>query len=45
LTSMPNQWDTTLLESILPIPTYDLEEYLSETVTFAKSKKFRSQQW
>ncbi|MGY8914280.1 MAG: SDR family oxidoreductase [Flavobacteriales bacterium] len=45
LTSMPNQWDTTLLESILPIPNYDLEEYLSQTVTFAKSKKFRSQQW
>ncbi|MEB8328540.1 SDR family oxidoreductase [Flavobacteriaceae bacterium KMM 6897] len=45
LTSKPNQWDTALLESIIPIPTYDLEEYLSQTVTFAKSKKFRSQQW
>lgn len=45
LTSKPNQWDTTLLESIIPIPTYDLEEYLSKTVTFAKSKKFRNQQW
>ncbi|MEJ1221205.1 SDR family oxidoreductase [Sediminicola sp. 1XM1-17] len=45
LTSKPNQWDTSLLESIMPIPSYDLEEYLIQTVSFAKSKKFRSQQW
>lgn len=45
LISKPNQWNTTLLESILPIPEYDLEEYLSQTVAFAKLKKFRSQQW
>lgn len=45
LTSKPNQWDTALLESILPIPAYDLEEYLTQTVTFAKAKKFRSQSW
>lgn len=45
MTSKPNEWDTTLLESILPIPNYNLEEYLSETVAFAKAKGFRNQKW
>ncbi|MGB5821768.1 MAG: SDR family oxidoreductase [Saonia sp.] len=45
LTSKPNKWDTTLLESILPIPAYNLEEYLVQTVTFAKTKNFRNQKW
>ena len=45
LTSNPQKWNTTLLESILPIPEYDLEEYLSQSVAFAKLKKFRNQQW
>lgn len=45
MTSKPNQWDTTLLESILPIPHYNLEDYLSETVAFAKAKNFRNQKW
>ncbi len=45
MTSKPNEWDTTLLESILPMPTYNLEDYLSETVAFAKSKGFRNQKW
>lgn len=45
MTSKPNEWDTTLLESILPIPEYNLEDYLSDTVTFAKGKKFRNQKW
>ncbi|WP_394748423.1 SDR family oxidoreductase [Spongiimicrobium salis] len=45
MTSKPNEWDTTLLESILPMPHYDLEEYLSETVAFAKAAKFRNQTW
>ncbi|MDX1327969.1 MAG: SDR family oxidoreductase [Arenibacter sp.] len=45
LTSKPNEWDTQLLESILPMPEYNLEEYLSNTVHFAISKNFRNQQW
>jgi nucleoside-diphosphate-sugar epimerase len=45
MTSKPHEWDTSLLESILPIPEYNLEDYLSETVAFAKSKKFRNQKW
>jgi nucleoside-diphosphate-sugar epimerase len=45
LTSKPNEWDTALLESILPLPKYDLEDYLLQTVSFAKMKKFRNQQW
>ena len=45
MTSKPNKWDTTLLESILPMPQYNLEDYLSETVAFAKAKRFRNQKW
>ncbi|ASO04379.1 SDR family oxidoreductase [Arenibacter algicola] len=45
MTSKPNEWDTSLLESILPIPNYNLVDYLSETVAFAKAKNFRNQKW
>lgn len=45
MVSKPNEWDTALLESILPMPHYDLEEYLSQTVAFAKAKNFRNQKW
>ncbi|WP_025743475.1 SDR family oxidoreductase [Aquimarina pacifica] len=45
LTSKPYEWDTTLLESILPIPEYDLEEYLVSTIKFAKTKEFRNEKW
>ncbi|MBC8766506.1 SDR family oxidoreductase [Arenibacter sp. BSSL-BM3] len=45
MTSKPNEWDTQLLESILPIPSYNLVDYLSETVAFAKLNNFRSQPW
>ncbi|HLT51459.1 MAG TPA: SDR family oxidoreductase [Arenibacter sp.] len=45
LTSKPNGWDTTLLESILPLPHYNLEDYLTDTVAFAKMKGFRNQKW
>ncbi len=45
MTSKPSQWDTELLESILPIPKYDLEEYLVSTIEFAKTKNFRSERW
>lgn len=45
LTSKPNVWDTTLLESILPLPNYNLEDYLTDTVSFAKTKGFKNQKW
>lgn len=45
MTSKPNEWDTGLLESILPIPNYNLVDYLSETVAFAKANNFRNQKW
>ncbi len=45
MTSKPHEWDTKLLESILPIPTYNLEDYLAETVAFAVKNNFRNQKW
>lgn len=45
LTAKPYDWDTTLLESILPIPQYNLEEYLVSTIEFAKINGFRNQRW
>ena len=45
MNSKPSEWDTTLLESILPIPNYDLEDYLMQTVSFAKNANFRNQKW
>ncbi len=45
LTSKPCEWDTTLLQQILPIPEYNLEEYLMQTIQFAKVQGFKNQQW
>jgi len=45
LTSKPYEWDTTLLESILPIPQYNLEEYLVNTIEYAKINGFKNQRW
>lgn len=45
LTSKPCEWDTTLLQQILPIPAYNLEDYLGDTIQFAKAQDFRNQQW
>lgn len=45
LTSLPQEWDTTLLESILPMPKYNLEDYLVATVEYAKINGFRNQRW
>jgi len=45
LTSKPSEWDTKLLESILPMPSYNLEDYLLQTVSFAKAANFRNQKW
>ena len=45
LTSKPCEWDTTLLQEIVPIPVYDLEEYLADTIKFAQKNEFKGQQW
>ena len=45
LTSIPQEWDTSLLESILPFPKYNLEDYLVANVAYAKKMGFKNQQW
>lgn len=45
LTSEPYEYDTSLLESILPIPKYNTEDYLENTISYAKSKKFKGEDW
>ncbi len=45
LTSKPCEWDTTLLEQIMPMPAYNLEDYLGDTIRFAKTQGFKNQQW
>lgn len=45
LTSKPCEWDTTLLQQILPMPVYNLEDYLGDTIQFAKDQGFKNQQW
>ena len=45
LTSKPCEWDTTILQQILPMPVYNLEEYLGDTIQFAKGQGFKNQKW
>jgi len=45
LTSIPYEYDTTLLESIVPIPKYNTEDYLEDTIAYAKTKEFKAEGW
>ena len=45
LTAAPSEWDTALLESILPIPQYNTQEYLQSSVRYALAHNFRNQSW
>jgi len=45
LISEPYEYDTQLLESIVPIPKYNIEDYLEDTIRYAKIRKFRSEGW
>ena len=45
LTAKPYDWDTQLLESILPIPKYNVEDYLVATIEVAKQNGFKNQRW
>lgn len=42
ITSQPYEFDTSLLESIVPMPSYNVEEYLSNTIKYAKANNFKS---
>ena len=42
LTSTPYEFDTTLLESIVPMPVYNVEDYLAKTICYAKNNNFKS---
>jgi len=42
LTSNPYEFDTTLLESIVPMPVYNVEDYLADTISYAKNNNFKS---
>lgn len=45
LTSQPYEYNTSLLESIVPMPEYDLEDYLVRTISFAKQDEFKGENW
>lgn len=45
LTSTPYEYDTRLLESIVPMPKYNVEDYLEATIQFAKSRGFKGEGW
>ena len=42
ITSIPYEFDTKLLESIAPLPEYNLEDYLADTILYAKNNNFKS---
>jgi nucleoside-diphosphate-sugar epimerase len=45
LTSTPYEYDTSLLESIVPIPKYNIEDYLEDTIAYAKTNEFKGEGW
>ncbi len=45
LTSIPYEFDTKLLESIVPVPDYNIEEYLGNTIAYAKQHNFEGVEW
>jgi len=45
LTSIPYEFDTTVLESVVPMPKYNTEEYLAKTISYAKKHNFVGQDW
>ena len=45
LISEPYEYDTKLLESIIPIPKYNIEDYLEDTIQYAKTRNFREEGW
>lgn len=45
LISEPYEYDTALLESIIPLPKYNIEDYLEQTISYAKTKGFKGEGW
>jgi nucleoside-diphosphate-sugar epimerase len=45
LISEPYEYDTKLLESIVPIPKYNIEDYLEDTIRYAKTRQFKGEGW
>ena len=43
--SKPSEFNTNLLEEILPLPKYNLEDYLEETIKHAAENDFRDEKW
>lgn len=43
--SAPYEFDTKELEEILPMPTYDLEDYLEATIKYATKNNFKNEKW
>ncbi len=45
LTSIPYEFDTTILEAIVSMPKYNIEDYLANTIIYAKQHDFEGEQW
>ncbi len=45
LTSKPYEFETKLLELICPMPSYDLDGYLEQTMKFAIAKDFKNERY
>jgi len=45
LISKPYEFNTKLLESIIPMPKYNLEDYIEHTIEYAKKEGFRNKRW
>jgi nucleoside-diphosphate-sugar epimerase len=45
LLAKPHEFDTKILEKIYPIPKYNLEEYLANTIYYAIQKDFKNEKW
>ena len=41
----PYEFDTSELESILPMPVYDQQQYLKDTIKYAMDHNFRNEKW
>ena len=41
----PYEFDTKTLEEILPMPKYNLEDYLEKTINYAITNNFRNEKW
>ncbi|KGL59126.1 conserved hypothetical protein, NAD(P)-binding protein domain protein [Polaribacter sp. Hel1_85] len=43
--SKPYEFNTKKLEGILPLPQYNLEDYLEQTIIYAMENNFRNEKW